>query len=238
MERNNITVWAASSPGVERFCQSIEIPSDFIKEATISARDGSQDPDGTAEVNLVLGNDKDNFCYFDCTGAVIHQVVMVMNMVDMESVVEDLGRLCPKLEVDDQTKRNPERTASRASAHGSQSEDIVIFGIQKADVDTSNLPGEIPETQTQNRGFATVAAAVEESEDVLDKQESAEVPMAEEHDLEFHDHSPEVSQRGRASGPKRQKGVKPKAKKPLALSQRSKLDVGKGSVRLFHHLLL
>lgn len=238
MERNNITVWAASSPDVERFCQSIEIPSSFIKAATITVRDGSQDLSGKANVNLVLGNDKDRFCYLDCMGTVIHQVVMVMNLVDIENVVEELGRMCPKLEIDDQTKGRRERTASRASAHGSQSKDMVVFGFQEDPVDTSNLPGEVPETQTQDRGLNTAVAAVEESEDVLDEQESANASMAEDHGSEPHDHSPEAPQPARASMSKPRNGIKPKAKKPLALSQRSKIDGGKGSVRLCHFSML
>ena len=230
MERGNITLWAAASSGVERFYQSIELPSGFIKAATITTLDDSQDPNVRAKVNLILRNDKDRFCYLDCIGTVIHQVVMIMRLVDMEQFVEELNRMCPKLDIDDQTGGCPERITSKLSAYGSQSEDMVTFGFQQDPANTSDLPRETLERKTQDGGFGITVPAVDEPEKQIDVQEPDDISTAGDRNSESQEESSKAPVPTHVVTPRQLNRVKPNAKKPLALSQNSKTDVENGLV--------
>lgn len=207
--------------------------------AAISTRDDSQDLYELVDLHLLLTNDEDNLCYVDCIGTVIHQVLMVIKLEDLNNMVAELRRLCPDLRVDE-TEDHPQRdenhgivsSVTRLNIHSSQSKDVVMFSLREEQIHTTNSVRESPKTLIEGLAAITAVAKDHNSDSSYDGQEPAEDSLSEIQIIVPRVLTTKAPEHVHVNGPKMQMVAISNAKKPLQMRQRSGIGISEELVRL------
>lgn len=216
---NQITIWAAAAPEAALFHQGIEIPLHYLIRLTIRSKDGSQNPNGLANVHLELNSDLDHPCYLDSVATAIEQVAMIMRLEDVLGMAGQLSKLCPQVEIDDEPSEgesadffDQQESMNRPASQSIEQLEPLGFGDNEYDESASNIPpSDIEEHEAHDPAKVT---AIMDLESVDSRSDNVEADIIPEAPKPLAKASSSVKANSQKRG-----GVKPKAKLPLMLGQ-------------------